>query len=318
MKNFIVPFRLIRLLSTGAAYSGEQLGQYLEISLSAVNQHIQTLRHWGLEIEAQTIKGYYLSSPIELLDEKKILRDLPEGRIKVLALVDSTNQYLLDNIETLRSGDACVAEHQTAGRGRRGREWVSPFGQNLYLSMFWRLEKGTAAAVGLSLVIGIVITQVLRNLGGIDIRVKWPNDLYYRDKKLAGVLVELLGKKFKPAQVIIGMGININNPSSNKGIEQNWSHLKEAGITIDRNKLTALLLSELRSQLIEFEKTGLSTFISKWHELDNYLNRPVKLIVGDQQIQGIARGIDQHGGLLLETEGGIKTYQVGDISLRGR
>ncbi|WP_158367968.1 bifunctional biotin--[acetyl-CoA-carboxylase] ligase/biotin operon repressor BirA [Candidatus Williamhamiltonella defendens] len=318
MKNFIELFRLIRILSTGDAYLGEQLEEYLEISLSVVNQHIQTLRHWGLEIEFQTIKGYYLLSPIELLDEKKILRDLPEGRIKVLALVDSTNQYLLDNIETLRSGDACVAEHQTAGRGRRGREWVSPFGQNLYLSMFWRLEKGTAASVGLSLVIGILITQVLHNLGGLDIRVKWPNDLYYRDKKLAGVLVELLGKKFKPAQVIIGIGLNINNTLSNKGIEQNWSHLKEAGITIDRNKLTALLLSKLRSQLIAFEKTGLSTFISKWHELDNYLNRPVKLIVGDQQIQGISRGIDQYGGLLLETKGGIKTYQIGDISLRGR
>ncbi|WP_158380175.1 bifunctional biotin--[acetyl-CoA-carboxylase] ligase/biotin operon repressor BirA [Candidatus Williamhamiltonella defendens] len=318
MKNFIELFRLIRILSTGDAYSGKQLEEYLEISLSVLNQHIQTLRHWGLEIKFQTIKGYYLLSPIELLDEKKILRDLPEGRIKVLALVDSTNQYLLDNIETLRSGDACVAEHQTAGRGRRGREWVSPFGQNLYLSMFWRLERGTASAVGLSLVIGILITEVLHNLGGLDIRVKWPNDLYYRDKKLAGVLVELLGKKFKPAQVIIGMGLNINNTLSNKGIEQNWSHLKEAGITIDRNKLTVLLLLKLRSQLIVFEKTGLSTFISKWNELDNYLNRPVKLILGNQQIQGISRGIDQYGGLLLETKGGIKTYQIGDISLRGR
>lgn len=318
MKDFIFPFRLIRLLSDGAIHSGKALAQHLGISVPDVHQHLEALRHWGLDIRLQSDKGYYLLSPIELLDEKKIWRDLPEGRITVLTLVNSTNQYLLDQIDALHSGDACVAEHQTAGRGRRGRQWASPFGQNLYLSMFWRFKRGVAASVGLSLAIGVVITEVLHHLGGKAIRVKWPNDLYHRDKKLAGILVELTGKTAEPAQVVIGMGINLNRPLSDNRIDQDWSHLKEAGITIDRNKLTALLLSELRGQMMIFEDEGLSAFISRWHKLDNYLDRPVRLIMEDQEISGIARGIDQQGALLLETEKGIKAYPAGEMSLRGK
>lgn len=124
----------------------------------------------------------------------------------MLPVIDSTNQYLLDRIGELKSGDACVAEYQQAGRGRRGRKWFSPFGANLYLSMFWRLEQGPAAAIGLSLVIGIVMAEVLRKLGADKVRVKWPNDLYLQDRKLAGILVELTGKTGDAAQIVIGPG----------------------------------------------------------------------------------------------------------------
>ena len=148
-----------------------------------------------------------MPEPIQLLNAEKILSQLDDGSVAVLPVIDSTNQYLLDRIGELKSGDACVAEYQHAGRGRRGRKWFSPFGANLYLSMFWRLEQGPAAAIGLSLVIGIVMAEVLRKLGADKVRVKWPNDLYLQDRKLAGILVELTGKTGDAAQIVIGAGI---------------------------------------------------------------------------------------------------------------
>ncbi|CRY57149.1 MULTISPECIES: bifunctional biotin--[acetyl-CoA-carboxylase] ligase/biotin operon repressor BirA [Yersinia] len=318
MKDIKIPLRLIGILADGTFHSGEQLGEVFGMSRAAINKHIQTIREWGLDVFTVPGKGYSLPAPIQLLDEKKILSYLPAGQVAVLPVVDSTNQYLLDRITELRSGDACVAEYQHAGRGRRGRQWISPFGANLYLSMFWRLEQGPAAAMGLSLVVGIVMAEVLHKLGAGDVRVKWPNDLYLNDKKLAGILVELTGKTGDAAQLVIGAGINLTmRESTTNVISQDWINLQEAGVIIDRNKLTAELLSELRLAVVKFENEGLSAFISRWREMDNYLDRSVKLIIGNQEIYGVARGIDQQGALLLDQNGNIKPYIGGEISLRG-
>lgn len=319
MKDITVPLHLISILSDGEFHSGEQLGTELGMSRAAINKHIQTVRDWGVDIFTVPGKGYSLPAPIQLLDEQQILSFLPEGRVSVLPVIDSTNQYLLDRITTLASGDACVAEYQQAGRGRRGRKWFSPFGSNLYLSMYWKLEQGPAAAMGLSLVIGIIMAEVLQKLGAEDVRVKWPNDLYLKDRKLAGILVELTGKTGDAAHLVIGAGINLKmrEPSADS-IDQGWINLKEAGVNIDRNQLTATLLSELRLALRQFEIDGLAPFISRWRSLDNFIDRPVKLLIGEQEIHGIERGIDQQGALLLEQDGVIKPYIGGEISLRGR
>ncbi len=209
MKDNTVPLKLIALLANGEFHSGEQLGETLGMSRAAINKHIQTLRDWGVDVFTVPGKGYSLPEPIQLLNAEQILGQLDGGSVTVLPVIDSTNQYLLDRIGELKSGDACVAEYQQAGRGRRGRKWFSPFGANLYLSMFWRLEQGPAAAIGLSLVIGIVMAEVLRKLGADKVRVKWPNDLYLQDRKLAGILVELTGKTGDAAQIVIGAGINM-------------------------------------------------------------------------------------------------------------
>ena len=233
------------------------------------------------------------------------------------AVIDSTNQYLLDRIGELKSGDACVAEYQHAGRGRRGRKWFSPFGANLYLSMFWRLEQGPAAGIGLSLVIGIVMAEVLRKLGADKVRVKWPNDLYLQDRKLAGILVELTGKTGDAAQIVIGAGINMAMRRVEESVvNQGWITLQEAGINLDRNTLAAMLIRELRAALELFEQEGLTPYLSRWEKLDNFINRPVKLIIGDKEIFGISRGIDKQGALLLEQDGIIKPWMGGEISLR--
>jgi len=318
MKDNKIPLTLIAILADGEFHSGEQLGEKLGMSRAAINKHIQTLRDWGVDVFTVPGKGYSLPDPIQLLDEPLIKSQIKQGTVAVLPVIDSTNQYLLERLNSLQPGDACIAEYQQAGRGRRGRQWFSPFGANLYLSMYWRLEQGPAAAVGLSLVIGIVMAEVLRGLGASEVKVKWPNDLYLDDRKLAGILVELTGKTGDAAQIVIGAGINLamRNVATDV-INQGWINLQEAGIKIDRNALAIALIQELRSALTLFENESLTPFLSRWKVLDNYANRQVKLIIGDREIYGISRGINEQGALLLEQDGVVKPWVGGEISLRG-
>ncbi|AVG75224.1 bifunctional biotin--[acetyl-CoA-carboxylase] ligase/biotin operon repressor BirA [Pantoea ananatis] len=317
MKDHSVPLKLIDILADGEFHSGEQLGETLGMSRAAINKHIQTLKSWGLEVYTVTGKGYSFPAPPQLLNEQKILGQLSQADIAVIPVIDSTNQYLLERMHSLPSGSVCLAEYQQAGRGRRGRHWFSPFGANLYMSMYWRLEQGPAAAMGLSLVIGIIMAETLRSLGAQDVRVKWPNDIYLHDRKLAGILVELTGKTGDAAQIVIGAGINLAMRTAEAAqINQGWINLQEAGVTINRNELAATLINRLREALPVFEQEGLTPFVTRWAELDNFINRPVKLLIGEREVHGIARGIDNQGGLQLEQDGKIQSWVGGEISLR--
>nr|WP_314985804.1 bifunctional biotin--[acetyl-CoA-carboxylase] ligase/biotin operon repressor BirA [uncultured Pantoea sp.] len=317
MKDHNVPLKLVDILSDGEFHSGEQLGETLGMSRAAINKHIQTLKSWGLDVYTVTGKGYSLSAPMQLLNEQVILSQVEQGNVSVIPVIDSTNQYLLERMHDMQSGAACIAEYQQAGRGRRGRQWFSPFGANLYMSMYWRLEQGPAAAMGLSLVIGIIMAETLRSLGADDVRVKWPNDIYLNDRKLAGILVELTGKTGDAAQIVIGAGINLAMRAADASqINQGWINLQEAGVTVNRNELAAHLINSLREALPLFEQEGLTPFIARWAALDNFINRPVKLLIGEREVHGIARGVDSQGGLLLEQDGEIKAWVGGEISLR--
>ncbi|RKS86956.1 BirA family biotin operon repressor/biotin-[acetyl-CoA-carboxylase] ligase [Orbus hercynius] len=318
MRDISNPLKVVALLSDGQFHSGEELAAIFGITRAGVNKYIKVIREWGIELLSVQGKGYQLTHPLDLLNNDKIAnyyhrKTKQSPNFEVIPVINSTNQYLLERVQSLPVGFACIAEYQQAGRGRRGRQWYSPFGSNLYLSIYWRLEQGPAAASGLSLVIGIVIAKVLRELSGQDIRVKWPNDLYLNDKKLAGILVEITGKTGDVAHVVMGVGINLSMHNPNQDIvNQAWSNLGN----IDRNQLVAELLSYLRQALINFEKEGLTAFLSQWSPIDNFANRSVKLIIGDTLIKGIARGINEQGALLLEQDGQITPYIGGEISLR--
>ncbi len=229
MKEHATRLALIKLLADGQFHSGEALGESLGISRSAISKHIKVLQLWGLDLFRIQGKGYCISTSIELLDCDKILSQVKCPQLELIPIIDSTNQYLLDRFGLLPKGAVCLAEYQQAGRGRRGRQWLSPFGSNLYLSMYWRLDAGMAAAMGLSLVVGVAIAETLQSLGADEVRVKWPNDLYYRDKKLAGILVEMTGQAGDAAHLVIGMGLNINMPvTEGSDIGQAWNNLSQA------------------------------------------------------------------------------------------
>ena len=164
---------------------------------------------------------------------------------------------------------------------------------------------------------GIVIAEVLQQLGAEQVRVKWPNDIYLQDRKLSGILVELTGKTGDAAQIVSGAGINlVMRRVESDVVNQGWISLQEAGVVIDRNLLAARLIKELRLGLELFEQEGLAPYLPRWEKLDNFIHRPVKLIIGDKEIYGISRGIDAQGALLLEQDGVIKAWVGGEISLR--
>lgn len=314
MRSYQNPLKLIEILADGNFHSGEELASDFGITRAGINKYIKVLREWGIELSSIQGKGYSLNIPMDLFNKSKIDQYYQaDSRVEILPIIDSTNQYMLDKIPDLKSGDCCIAEFQSKARGRRGRQWFSPFGTNLYFSMYWRLEQGIAAAMGLSLVVGIVVTQTLRELSGQDIKVKWPNDLYLNDQKLAGILVELAGKTGDCAHVVIGIGVNLNmtNPDTNI-VNQKWANLGN----INRNLLVAKIAKTLRENLEKFEKKGLAFFIDDWNHLDNFIHRPVKLLIGDDVIRGIAKGINDQGALLLEQDGKIEAYIGGEISLR--
>src|SRR5690606_2045397 len=156
--------RLLHLLADGDYHSGEELGALLGVSRAAVWKHVQKLEHLGVELSSQRSKGYRIAGGLELLQEQAIVAAMPEGSAPPLLVIlpetDSTNSYLI-NTQGLPTATVCLAERQLAGRGRRGRAWVSPFARNIYLSVLWRFEGGASVLEGLSLAVGVAITRAL-------------------------------------------------------------------------------------------------------------------------------------------------------------
>ncbi|MFP3028808.1 MAG: bifunctional biotin--[acetyl-CoA-carboxylase] ligase/biotin operon repressor BirA [Arsenophonus sp.] len=320
MKEIAIPLKLIKILSDGRKYSYEQLcklfGGMTQLRMS-FNKHINTLREWGIEVNIISTDSYQLTRKIDLLDHERIYDLVRSGNIIVKSVINSTNQYLFERIDKLSLGDVCVAEYQTAGRGRRGRYWVSPFGCNLYLSLYWHLEQGPAAAIEVSLVAGIVIAETLNKLSGSNIKIKWPNDIILNEKKLAGILIEMRGKTADSVNIVIGVGLNIAMSYNYEiNINQGWINLQHDGIQIERNMIAAKIILALRHELVQFEKYGLLPFIKRWLVLDNFLDKKVRLHIGNNLEVGIVKGINERGAILLEQNCKIVSYIGDEISLR--
>ncbi|SFD42068.1 bifunctional biotin--[acetyl-CoA-carboxylase] ligase/biotin operon repressor BirA [Pseudoalteromonas denitrificans] len=315
-------------LATGKFISGQWLGDELEISRAAVAKHIQSLQEMGLDIFKVSGKGYRLSNELNLLNSKKVLNYYSslthcETKLEVHPVIDSTNSELMRRIQkgdSLESGTVIVAQMQTAGRGRRGRTWQSPFGANLYYSYYWLLDDGLQAAMGLSIVVGIAIYDTLEKLFGIKVQLKWPNDILVNDKKLAGVLVELDGQPQGPCKLVIGIGLNIKMPESySEHIDQPWtdlSLLNQNNGVIDKNKLVAQLTHCLEIRLDEYRTEGLLNMHKEWNQLHAFQDQLVTLATGKRNWQGVCEGIDAQGGIKIRQDGEVKSYFGGEISLR--
>jgi len=327
--------QLIQYLAEGQFVSGQWLGEQLGVSRAAISNHIASLIDMGLDVFSVTGKGYKLSEPLTLLDEKNIQHKLDElgqqNIVEVHNIIDSTNSYLLRRLPNQNHNlQVCLAEYQDSGRGRRGRKWISPFGSHIYMSMYWHLEQGMAAAMGLSVVSALAVSDAIKELYQINVQLKWPNDIYFDGVKLAGILIDLEGQALEPCHCVIGIGLNINMPQkSAEQVDQPWTDLQEAIIkndtesdqktasVIDRNELAAILITKLSHRLKQHQSEGLVTMVNEWAKHDFYLNKPVRLITGSREKKGICRGINNQGALLLEVDGQISPIYGGEVSLRG-
>jgi BirA family biotin operon repressor/biotin-[acetyl-CoA-carboxylase] ligase len=267
-----------------------------------------------------------MSGAPELLDRKRILTGLTEtarvwlGRLEVHPVLDSTNDYLLARVGAdWPSGAVCLAEQQQAGRGRLGRSWLSPPAASLAGSLLWRFHLPVAGLSGLSLATGIAVVRALRNFGVMEVGLKWPNDVWWRERKLGGILLESGGGPDGCA-VVAGVGLNVALPlPAATAIDQPWVDLREIlGVEqISRNRLAALLISELIETFVRFQESGFADLTAEWAEFDRVVGRRVRLTLPNTTLTGIARGVDATGALLLETtDGRLWPCMGGEISLR--
>lgn len=314
---------LIELLAGGAAHSGEALAQSLGVSRAAVWKKIEALRALGLEIEGRAGSGYALARPLERLDAARLNAALASSTraalrdLRVVAVIDSTNAVLRAEAAHLASGSLLLAEAQTAGRGRRGRAWASPFAAGFLGSLFWRFERGLADLGGLSLAVGIALAEAWR-AHGLDVRVKWPNDLWIDGRKLAGLLVEAGGEFHGPSHVVVGLGLNIALPSTlrdalDQPVTDLGSHLSAP---MSRHAAVAACIDALVAALAEFERAGFAPFVARWAAVDALADRAVTVHEAHGDWAGIARGIDDRGRLQVEANGRLRGVDAGEISIR--
>ena len=249
-----------------------------------------------------------------------VLHNKPQlAGLETFLTIDSTNQYLMQHhAPEVQAPWVVLAERQSVGRGRRGRTWQSPFAGNIYLSLLWRFSQVNANFIGLSLVIGVAVCRLLARLDIAQLGLKWPNDVLCQGKKLCGILIEMRGETNGPYDAVIGIGLNLNMPDEvGRQIDQPWISLQQVSATLPaRNELAAQLIDAMLETLPQFESHGLQPFLAEWRRLDLYRDQPVILHLGDNSIQGIERGVDEQGALLVEHNGKLQRYYSGEMSLR--
>ena len=314
-------------LVDGRPHSGGSLARELGVSRAALCNGVERLRAQGVDIQTLAQRSYGLAAPVELLDAHRIrdaLRDDREATLRsleVLFEVDSTNTRLLELTPPPQGrADVCMSELQHAGRGRRGRRWVAPFGAGIAMSLGWAFRDASQAKPALSLAVGVAIARALGRAGARDIRLKWPNDVWFNARKVGGVLLELRAEGGL-AHLVIGVGLNVLlSAAARREIEA--TGVRAAAVadacpqSVSRNVLAGALLDELLSMLGQFEREGFAPFRDAWIGLDALRDRPARVFAGDDAISGTARGVDQDGALLLESGGRIHRFVSGEVSLR--
>ena len=314
---------LLRLLADGEFHSGQVLAAALGISRGTIWNALARIEAAGIEVFRVHKRGYRLARPFELLDPLLVARALgprqSEFRIEIVPVIASTNGALLAHAAAgAGGGQVLAAEVQTAGRGRRGRPWLSPPGGALAFSLLWRFQQGAAWLGGLSLAVGVALLRALRDDAG-DLQLKWPNDVVVNGRKLAGILIEMQGDTSGPSAVVIGIGLNLALPAiAREGIDQAVVDLAELGVAApSRNGLLAKILGSLHDVLTQFAAEGFVPFREEWLACHAHQDRPVAVQQPDGALTtGIARGVAADGALLLAAATGMQRIVSGDVSLR--
>ncbi|MCF5222430.1 bifunctional biotin--[acetyl-CoA-carboxylase] ligase/biotin operon repressor BirA [Pseudomonas syringae] len=313
---------LLKLLADGAFHSGQVLGESLGVSRSAVWKQLQQLES-DLDIEVHKVRGrgYRLATPIVLLDPAAIVESgMPgEWSVRTYDSIDSTNAEASRLIALGAPMPLLVvAEQQTAGRGRRGRKWVSPFAENLYYSLVLRIDGGMRQLEGLSLLVGLAVMNVLRDMGVQGAGLKWPNDVLVGRQKIAGILLELIGDPADVCHVIIGVGVNVNMRVSTE-VDQLWTSVRlQTGAPADRNTIAARISAQLEALLAVHRQEGFLAFQKEWEQGHLWQGAAVKLLSGIETVEGVVLGVDSLGALRLEVNGLEKSFSGGELSLRLR
>lgn len=323
-----LPQRVFQRLDDRDFQSGEALAADLEVTRAAIWKAVEQLRELGVALDAQSSKGYRLAPGVTALSAERIESRLPgdvRSRIEALLVewtLESTNTRLLESLPPRAGATAIVlAEHQTGGRGRRGRGWVAPPGGAICLSLTWQYADMPADLSALSLVVGLCAVGALREIGVDGVALKWPNDLVTSNGKLGGILIEMRAEAGGPVHVVVGIGLNVllddaaraEVKASGNVADDIRSHRTPVP---DRNRIVAAVLARLVPALEGFPRQGLAPHLASWQESDALRDREIRVENAGDTTRGIARGVDAHGALLVETPSGVQRFISGEVSVR--
>lgn len=316
-KNLV---KLVTILNDGEYHDGDSIGHSLKMTRSAVWKSVKKLQAYGIQVDSIKGKGYALPIPLCLLEASKIKKYLKDEKVtlNVFESIASTNDYL-KSVKNSKDIQICLAEEQTKGKGRLNREWYSPFGRNIYLSCLYPFQKDVSELAGLSLVTSLAIIKTLKHAGIKNkLHVKWPNDIVYEDKKMAGNLIEIQAESHGMSQAIIGIGLNVNMLHADSDLStQTWTSMEKIlGESRDRNALCASLITNLLHALQRFDSDGFACYMDEWMQADCLANRYITLKNNNEKITGTMLGINEQGHLLLRlANGAVRSFSSGDTSV---
>ncbi|MBQ8706875.1 MAG: biotin--[Succinivibrionaceae bacterium] len=312
--------RLLELLSDGSFHTGTELGAILETSRTTISKYVRQIQNLGLDVYVVKGKGYSLPNTVELLDEKRINDAVGGAQASCFDIIDSTNSYMMSYLDRFVPGSCVLAEAQTMGIGRGNTTWISPFGCQVIISMYWQMKSSVIA--GLSLAVGIATVRALKKFNVTEAGLKWPNDIYARNRKMAGILVESRSTVYDKFHVVAGTGLNLVPAANLKSNTVNAIALNEitGGATVSRNDLVIEIIREYRRMMTEFESRGFAPLQDEWNAMDLYRGSRIRLvnkISGETIAEGIERGINRTGCILIEgSNGRLRDFSIGDVSLQ--
>lgn len=314
--------KIAALLSDCRYHDGTSIGNQLNVTRAAVWKAIKKLEDYGIPLKSVKGKGYLLENPLILLEEEKIKSHLSSHAIDltILEKVDSTNEYLKKQINHDNKIKVCAAEVQTQGKARFNRQWHSPFGRNLYLSLLYPFQKDVSELSGLSLVVSLAACKAIETICKLNepLSIKWPNDIVANQKKVAGSLIEIQAESNGFCSAVIGVGTNVNmQQATKKQINQQWVSLQKlSGQYHDRNALCASMINYMLDYLERFRNAGLIDFMKEWKIRDYLYNKAIKLSSNKILYSGMGGGINPQGHLILKLPDNVKkTFSSGDATL---
>ena len=316
---------LLKILSDGEIYSGQELADRMGVSRTAIWKQISKIRDKNLQVISIRGKGYQLINPVELLDKDNIIADLTPATLKQLNSLQifyqtsSTNELLMEQMlnEPIQA-NVVLAEYQTRGVGRRGKHWLSGLTSGLCLSIGWHFDQIPKTFTALSLATGVVLAKSIRQIANSNIQLKWPNDLIYNNSKLGGILIESRGQHAGVADVVIGIGINFNLPELiSDALVQKVTDLNMIfGDTPSRNYMAALIINNMFKLLSLYSEQGFEQYIDDWRNLDYLRGNKALLSLTTEDVKGTVVDIDEYGNLIMSVNGNLVTYGSGDLTLR--
>ncbi|HBS27559.1 MAG TPA: biotin--[acetyl-CoA-carboxylase] ligase [Gammaproteobacteria bacterium] len=308
---------LLRHLSDGKPHLLSDLASQLHIDEQSLSAMLAECQSDGLDLQWDECVRWH--DPTEPLSRSKIRHAMTSrfnGEVSVAYKVGSTNQQLRDDFQHQK---IWLAEMQSSGRGRRGRRWFSPPAANIYLSLGWRFNSTVTELSGLSLAVGMKLIEALQPYAKGKLAVKWPNDIYLDERKLAGILIESVPRGESQTEMIIGIGVNVSMQSADQ-LDQPWTYLGRNQDRLDRSLLVAAILDALFNFLADDTMLAgelIDTYIQHhWADYDVLEGRSVSVIDGEQELLGVAAGIDEHYNFLLRTPDGLRAFCSADVSLR--